>query len=484
MEGEDASMLLAKNKKIAIFQSKVRLIDPHVSTDDKDSLNILLNIFEPLVVYDKPGEYKPILAERWETSSDARTWVFYLRHPVLFHNGDILKARDVVDSLGRVRNPNLGGELGSQGVYQSYLKGATIEAVDEWTVRIVTPESFADLLDLIALFPIVPSSAMDEIASAPVGSGPYRLVKVESDLIVMKAFRDYWGGRPPVDEINWRAEPKAELRVDALLKGEADIIAGVTAVDARRIEASRKGTISKLESSVCTVFMCNLLSGVCTDRRVRQALNYALDMAALINSLMDGAANPLNGPLTALHFGRDPSLPPYPYSPEKAQELLNKAGYRSGLDLVLDIPTTLPDEAPNLARLMAEQYKRVNIHTEIKEFKDRPKYAEMVRAKQVDDACCFDSSPLSTYRVLREKFHSGFHGPWWQGYTNRQVDALIDSARATVSGEKRQDLYRRAYSMIRDDAPWIFLYNPIDFWGVGPKALKWQPKSNGLIKIL
>jgi peptide/nickel transport system substrate-binding protein len=229
--------------------------------------------------------------------------------------------------------------------------------------------------------------------------------------------------------------------------------------------------------------MCNLQSGVCTDRRVRQALNYALDVPELIETVMEGAARPLNGPLTYLHFGNDPSAPPYPHDPEKARALLAEAGYADGLHLVLDVPTILPDEAPHLARRMAKQYAEVGIVTEIKEFTDRPGYADMVRAKQIDDACCFDSSPLSTYRVLHEKFHSGVRGPWWQGYSNPEVDALIDQAQATADNARRRDLYRRAYRMIRDDAPWIFLYSPTYSWGVGPRVRGWTAGNDGLIKL-
>jgi ABC-type transport system substrate-binding protein len=113
----------------------------------------------------------------------------------------------------------------------------------------------------------------------------------------------------------------------------------------------------------------------------------------IIGTVMEGAARPLNGPLTALHFGNDPSTPPYPYDPKKARALLVEAGYADGLQLVLDVPTILPDEAAHLAWHMAKQYTKVGIATEIKEFTNRPGYADMVRAEQIDDACCFDSSP-------------------------------------------------------------------------------------------
>jgi peptide/nickel transport system substrate-binding protein len=107
----------------------------------------------------------------------------------------------------------------------------------------------------------------------------------------------------------------------------------------------------------------------------------------------------------------------------------------------------------------------------------------MVRAKQIGDGCCFDSSPLSTYRVLREKLHSRVEGPWWQGYANSEVDTLIDMAATTVDDADRQAIYRRAYRLIRDDAPWIFLYSPLLVDGAGPRLTGWQPGINGLARF-
>ena len=113
---------------------------------------------------------------------------------------------------------------------------------------------------------------------------------------------------------------------------------------------------------------------MCVDKRVRQALNYALDVQELINTIMDGAALPLNGPLTPLHFGYDP-VEPFPHDPAKARALLAEAGHEDGIQLVLDVPTVLPDEATELARLMASQFAEVGIDTEVREFTDRPAYA-------------------------------------------------------------------------------------------------------------
>jgi peptide/nickel transport system substrate-binding protein len=131
--------------------------------------------------------------------------------------------------------------------------------------------------------------------------------------------------------------------------------------------------------------------------------------------------------------------------------------------------------------MMAEQYSQVGITLEIVEHQDRAAYSEMVRAKQINDAAAFDSSPRSTYRVLREKLHSGLQGPWWEGYDNEQVNALIEEAQATVDDARRQAIYQRIYTIVRDDAPWIFLYSPTRYFAVSSAMPDWQPRADGLL---
>ena len=472
-------------KELTMLQSYTQLGDPHVWSDARNRLSVRFAIYESLVRYDeRGGMYRPALAQSWTLEGDARTWTFNLRTDVPFHNGNTLNAQDVIATLERARDPGMAGELGTQGLYQSYLGDATIEALDEHTVRMVTPEPMADLLDLLVEIPIVPQSSLAGLPDVAIGSGPYRFVEASDDCIVLEAFEEYWGGRPPVNKLYWWSEPDERRRAMALLAGEADLITEVTPKTKGMIEDAEQAKVVSWESHWCVIFMCNAWSGVCADKRVRQALNYALDMSEIIDKIKGGAAQPLNGPLTPLHFGHDPATPAYPYDPTRARTLLAEAGYADGLKLVLDVPTIIPNEAPALAQLMAEQYARAGIVTEIKVFADRPRYAEMVKAKRIDDACCFDSSPLSTYRVLREKFHSGIAGPWWQGYSNPEVDALLKQAWATTDNKQRQELYRRAYCKIRDDAPWIFLYSPTFFWGVGPRARGWTVGVNGLIRLV
>ncbi len=466
---------------LTVMQSSVSIGDPHIASDSSNRLSLLFTVYEALVKLDEDGAYQPGLAESWEVGEDARTWTFHLRDGVTFHNGELLRASDVVATLGRVLDPAIGGAFGTQGVYISYLGTAEITALDDTTVRIVTAEPMADLLDLVVAMPISPASALDNLPDEYVGSGPYKILEPSDTRMVMVAHEEYWAGPPTYSEIVWIAEGDPAARLKAVLNGEADIAANIGIQGWERIARDGGATGHEWDSGLCIIFMANALEGPLQDRRLRQALNYAVDVDEIIAEIKDGAAKPLNGFLTPHHFGYDPETPPYRYDPDRARSLLAEAGYAEGLDLVFDIPSTMPDEAPDLARMMAEQFSRVGINLEIVEHQDRAAYSQMVREKRINDGAAFDSSPRSTFRVLREKLHSGLKGPWWEGYDNPEVNALIETAQGTVSDPEREAIYREIYGIVRDDAPWIFLYRPTRYWAVSSSMEGWTPRADGLL---
>ena len=466
---------------LTVVQSSVSIGDPHIASDSSNRLGILFSVYEALVKLDQEGAFQPSLAENWEVGEDVRSWTFHLRAGVTFHNGQVMTASDVVATLGRVLDPAIGGAFGTQGVYISYLGTAEISAIDDSTVRIVTEDPMADLLDLLVAMPISPAGELDKLPGEYVGSGPYKIAEQSGSRLVLAAHDEYWGKTPDYREIHLIAEGDSEKRVEAVLNGEADIASGIGLQGWQKITEDGRALAHEWDSGLAIIFMANSQQGPCSDPRVRQALNYGLDVDEIIAEIKHGAAKPLNGYLTPHHFGYNPETPVYPYDPDKARSLLAEAGYPDGLNLVFDIPSAMPDEAPALAQLMAEQFARVGITLEIVEHQDRAAYSEMVREKRINDAAAFDSSPRSTYRVLREKIHSGLRGPWWEGYENGEVDSLIEQAQATISDAERQAIYRQIYTIIHDDAPWIFLYSPTRYWGVGPNMKDWRPRADGLL---
>ncbi len=471
---------------VRVVQRQVNLVDPHVCTDDRDKLSVLFSIYEALVRRSSGPGYEPCLAESWTVAEQARVWTFRLRTGATFHDGSKLRPSDVIASLERVRDPNMSGELGTQGVYRSYLHDAIFESTSSGEVRIVLGQPMADLLDLLTDLPIAPAAGLGEAGVSPVGSGPYRVLERSEDQVLLGAFDTYWGGRPAHDLLHWQAERDAERRLHQLLSGAADIVADVYAgTDAGTESTADDARFRSAPSSVCTAFMCNIKGGGATaSAQVRQALNHALDVPRLIDEVLPGQAVPLTGPLTSRHLGYDPETPAFDHDPAKALRLLAEAGHPDGIELTLDVPTRLPDEATALARAMTRQYAEVGIDSKVKVHTDRDDYALMVRDGRLSDAACFDSSPLSTYRVLREKFHSGHRGPWWLGYANPEVDSLIDLGQETIDPSERQRIYRQAYRSISADAPWIFLYNQQLTWGVGPRLASWTPPVDGRVALV
>lgn len=464
------------NRAMRIGQPRVALVDPHTNTDSADLLSVRWALYDPLVTRTGPATFAPALASAWSCAPDARTWTVQLG-TAAFSDGAQLTPADVVASLRRVSDPALGGEMATAGVLAGYLGDARIEPHGRDAVRIVTAEPMADLLDLLA------DIAITRAGDASIGSGPFTLAESGDGRLTLVANPRHWRGEPQAAQVHFAQMPSSEQRVEALVRGDVDIISGVAPHDRAMLESGGNLRVTATPGSLCVIFMLNCAAGVCADARVRQALNHALDVERIIAVAAGGAAQRTNGPLTTLHAGYDPAVVPYQHDPERARALLATAGYPDGLDLTIDLPTRLPDEAPLLGLLLEEQLAVCGVRVTLRSHPDRLAYAHMVRNKQIADGCCFDSSPISTYRVLREKLHSGHRGPWWQGYRNPQVDALLDQATRTTDDAQRNALYRQVSRSVHADAPWLFLYAPYILHGVGPRLPDWNPGLNGVLRF-
>lgn len=465
--------MIASGAGVRVVQPHVRMGDPHVCSDDRHRLALLHALYRPLVRRAAAGAFRAGVARAWHTNDVATHWTFELDPEARWSDGTAVTAGDAAASLERLRDDPPEGELGTSGVYQGYLRGTRIEATGAHTLELRTPEPMADLLDVLVELFVLPERHLAAAAELPPGSGPYRLVEHDEREVVLEARAA--DGRPPLLRVS--ALQSAEARWAEVASGRASIASDV---DPRGEERGAGVTTWWQASSVATTFMFNLTHGPCADARVRRALNLAVDVDALIDTLFAGRADATSSPCTPTQLGHDPTLPPYPHDPERARALLRAAGHET-LTLTFDVPSRLPDEAPRLALLLAESFERVGVTLEVLTHEDRPAYAEMVRDGRIHDAACFDSSPHSSFRLLREKFHSRARGPWWLGYTSVRFDALVDVAQRTSDLAERRATYQRAAALLHDDAPWLYLYGARLGWALAPEVAAWRPTPDGLI---
>lgn len=471
------------DNKLIIAQPRLWLEEPHNCTDAKDVLTILTSFFDSLVAYDSQMNYIPALAESWVVSDDARTWTFTLRPDIKFHHGRPVDAEAVAYSLRRMARPDMGVTLGAPGVYNQYLAGIKLEILDRKTLRLNLAEPMADLLDVLVTGYILPPDAVERLGGqfkdTPIGTGPFEFVEHEEGVCVRGTQnRNYFKGPPNFEAIEWRMAPDPDERLSMVREGRAHIAAGPPYA-----ATLKDDDVHYVRSRGTTVYIIifNTKSRDLVDPRVRLALNLAVDRRALIDTVLNGAGYPLSGFISPDHFGYDADQPSIPYDPKRARALLKESGYAGGLSLTLDSPTSLPNEAVQLSEALAEQMSRIGVEINIVYTEDRELYANKVRRKEIHDMCVFDSSPLSTFRVLKEKVDARFEGSWWQGYHNGEVEKLLDEARITIDRSRRQGIYKKCFRLLNEDPPWLYLYNYMNITCTAPRLSVWRPPAHGVI---
>ncbi|MGD1925409.1 MAG: ABC transporter substrate-binding protein [Paracoccaceae bacterium] len=454
------------NTEALVLQKFVQLVDPHDCTDAKDALSILQAVYDTLVVRG-PGAFEPALAVSWDVSDDSRSWRFRLRKGVRFHDGTLCDAAAVASSLHRMARPDKGYTLGAPGVWHQYLGGARITAAEPFELHIDLEQPVADLLDILVQgFIASPSSlaTLDAGQRHPwIGTGPFEIVTAETGSVRAQRTAHHFGDPIANEAVRWQAVSSSVERLAQLQSGAAHVATSLDPRASKVLEANGVMRHVTLDP-VAIIYLLNAAQGPLSDGRVRRALSLAVDRKGLIDNVVGGMAEPLDGFVSPLHFGA--AEHPAPHALRRARELLGEAGHQEGLTLRVDCPTSLPDEAEALTIALSKQLKRVGITLQVRHHTDREAYAHMVRHKEIGDMCVFDSSPLSTFRVLYEKIDSRIAGSWWQGYRNAAVEQFLDTARAEADAESREALYREIYLLLQEDPPWLTLYNPLRATGL------------------
>src|SRR5438093_3788699 len=337
-----------------------------------------LLIYDHLVGCTDDGQLSPDngIAQSWEESADKLSWTFHLRPNIQFHDGTALTADDVKFSIDSFLDPKSIGLLSTgRAAYQ----GVEVQNPSTVVIHLNQPVLFlpwnfscATLSDGM----ILPSKyfqqvGADAFAKKPIGSGPYRVVKNSAgSLIQLEAVERHWrDGVPKFKTVTFLLVPEESTRLAQLRTGEADIIA-VSREKVPEVKAAGFNVFSKLNDQVLVVYMQQQWDAVpVADKRVRQALNLALDKEAILKFVFAGQGVPAAMyPIGSYGVagGADAELQPYPYDPQKARQLLAEAGYPNGFDTKIYsyVTADLP-ELPRLTEAVADYLGKVGVKAKI-----------------------------------------------------------------------------------------------------------------------
>lgn len=462
-----------------------RTFDPQASSDyDNHTVNQL--IYRNLYVYDADFFPQPDLALNYTVSESGLDWTFELRDDVYFQDGSHFTSEDVVATFERVLDP-------SQGLAHtsSFSFISAVSASEPYSVTFTTENPYAPLLGVIAapyggiLSAEAANGAAEDVAVNPVGTGPYRLKeRVVGERVVLERFDDYAGPTPGFDEITFITVPEEQTRVAMLTRGDIDVAVRISPFQLERLEADPN--VSIIEQFTNAIFApINVTAPPLNDKRVRQAMNYAIDKELLVNAIFGGKATAASAMQLPMVFGVKDYGDLYAYDPERARELLSEAGV-DGFTLEFVAPQGRYLFDRQVAEAIAQQLREIGIDVQLQLIGDWSTYVDTVWAAEQDLSIVgwgAGTGDLDT--VLFRTLHSAQSGsPWNLGhYENDQVDSLIEEGRTVFDVEARREVYSDLQDLLVEDAPWIFLHYETSFTGVRADVDGVVVLASGLIQL-
>jgi peptide/nickel transport system substrate-binding protein len=441
-------------------------LDPAKSNRIQDD-QVMWLLYDALTQLSPDGtKMEPALAERWEQSADGLTYTFTLRKNVRFHDGSLLDAEAVKVSYER---QYLSGSLfyaaSPPNAYERVLSGLIkeIRVPDRDTVAISLqyprPHQFA-LVKIVSPHALTTHGL--HLTRTPVGTGPFRLGRWESDRISLEPFADSWRGRPRLSGVTFAIAPSLQAGMDRLEAGDVDLVPNVPPYSFERLAANPLIRLVKVGGLNVRFLGMQVDRPALKDRRVREAIARAVDRERLATILGRGATLVAQGPLPPASLSYDPQIRQPAHDPGRARALLKEAGAESSLTLrfLYNASLELWSEAVQAVR---SDLRKVAINVELVGTPDWKTFHEE-RRKGNHDLYLYGWS-VSTpdpERFLFPLFHSKSSDNFGH-YANPRMDELLEQARQPMDEARRLRTYREATRVLLADVPAVFLFHEINF---------------------
>lgn len=495
--------LSAAELKVAM-SSEPSSADPHYHNLTPNN-QVAKHVYETLIGMDQYQAVGPGLAASWKIIDDL-TWEFKLRGNVKFHDGSPLTVDDVLFSFNRV--PNVPK---SPSPKTAYVRGKSIEKIDDTTFRIKTPTPEALMLNHLAQIEIMSAKAAATATTedlnagkGSIGTGPYQFVEfVPGDRFVVKRNDAYWGKKEPWEKVTFKFIKSDPTRVAALLSGDVDVIEAVPTADAQQLAKEPKVTLSSaLSNRVIYLHMDRLraespfvkgkdgaaIKNPFHDLKVRQALTMAINRPAIVDRIMEGEAVPASQLLPDSYAGTSKKLKPVAFDLNGAKKLLAEAGYPNGFKLTIHGPNGRYTNDTKIIEAVAQMFARAGIDTAVETL---PPSVFFSRASSggADKTPEFSmilagwsagtGEPSDSLKALLGTNDSKLgRGSANRGrYSNPKMDEVLAKALATVDFDKRAALLAEATEIAMNDVGLIPIHYQKNTWAA-KKGLKVTPRTD------
>lgn len=462
----------------------------------RDNSNIARHIFATLFDLTPDGEHVPDLAHTLDVSDDGRAYVYTLKEGLTCHDGEALTAEDVAYTFNRIGDPENRFTGNAPGFVFTSIGFENAEVVDDLRVQInlarKNPIAFGLLTEIhIHCKDSYEAMTLDEAASNPIGSGPYRLASwVRGSEVVLEKVKEPGN----FERIVWRIIPEASTRTAELIAGNVDIITNVSPEQIEAIDGSGRATVQIVSGTRRMYVGFNLseqsrqMPGgeAIQDPAVRRALQYAVDVPTICSQLLSveceratGLVNPPNG---------NQSLSPYPYDPETAERLLDEAGWERGADgtrfsIRLQAGRGRYVNDVNVVLAVSQYLQDVGLDIELDLMEWASVYTPLLRERSAGPLFFLGTggglwSPIYDMTDLAEVGSGTNYTHWsddrWFSRWAELAEADTPEASRTIIDEMLQVFY--------DDGPWLHMYFQPDFYGVSNR-IDWQARRDERVHV-
>jgi peptide/nickel transport system substrate-binding protein len=341
------------------------------------------------------------------------------------------------------------------------------------------------MIEQLSMFFLLPPKwvAEHKPASETTSGGPYKITAVKpGESITLEANGKYWGEKPAFSKFTIRIIPDAASRVASLLAGEVDFINSIPTSEIERIKTTGNAQAGAVPSTRTVFIKFNTQKAPLDNKLFRQALNYAVDKEGIVKAIFNDQAEIARCEVMSKdYFGFNPDLKPYAYDPDKAAELLEKAGGRPSQPIELEVPTGTYLNGEEVVQAVASQLEEIGLHTKIVEMQFSTYMDKYVKTKELGRLSLLSQAwPTIDADGLLTLFEPGNMYAYWN---NAEFGALLKDGRSTMDPAKRLATYKKATEVMCDDAPVLFLYTQPATYGLS-KRITWAARGDDWVRAV